>query len=157
VTTRQFLQTGCELAAQDAILRFGVGAGARAPSVGLSGPEGPPGKSHMNTIKRFSVAFLFATAGFATSALALAETPKAEHQCDGHGKGKGEGKGHGGLFKKADKNQDGFLTKDEVGDQRWDRIKVADANHDNKVSKDELKQARKDGKLPKPSKPSQKA
>jgi hypothetical protein len=111
----------------------------------------------MNTIKRFSVAFLFATAGFATTGLALAETPKAEHQCDGHGKGKGEGKGHGGLFKKADKNQDGFLTKDEVGDQRWDRIKVADANRDNKVSKDELKQARKDGKLPKPNKPSQKA
>ena len=47
----------------------------------------------MNTIKRFSVAFLFATAGFATSTLALAETPKADHQCEGHGKG--EGKGHG--------------------------------------------------------------
>lgn len=113
----------------------------------------------MNTIKRFSVAFLFATAGFATSALALAETPKAERQCDGHGKGhgKGEGKGHGGMFKKADKNQDGFLTKDEVGDQRWERIKLADANKDDKVTKDELKQARKDGKLPKPNKPGQKA
>lgn len=109
----------------------------------------------MNTIKRFSVAFLFAAAGFATAGAALAEPPKAKHQCEGHGKG--EGKGHGGLFKKADKNQDGFLTKDEVGDKRWDRIKAADANKDSKVSKDELKQARRDGKLPKPNKPSQKA
>jgi hypothetical protein len=108
----------------------------------------------MKTIKRFSVAFLFATAGFTTSALALAEPPQAAPQCDGHGKGKGDGKGHGGLFKKADKNRDGFLTKDEVGDQRWERIKVADANNDSKVSKDELKQARKDGKLPKPNRPS---
>ncbi len=119
----------------------------------------------MNTIKRFSVAFLFATAGIATSALALAETPKAEAQCEGHGKAKGEGhgkakgegKGHGGLFKKADKNQDGFLTKDEVGEERWERIKLADANKDNKISRDEMKQARKDGKFPKRVKPSQKA
>jgi hypothetical protein len=100
----------------------------------------------MNTIKRFSVGFLFATAGFATSALALAETPKADKQCEGHGKGQGAGKG--AHFKKADKNSDGFLTKEEVGDQRWERIKVADANKDGKVSHPEMKQARKDGKLP---------
>jgi EF hand len=100
----------------------------------------------MNTIKRFSIGFLFATAGFATSTLALADAPKAEKQCDGHGKGQRAGKG--GLFKKADKNKDGFLTKDEVGDQRWERIKAADANNDGKVSQPEMKQARKDGKLP---------
>lgn len=50
-------------------------------------------------------------------------------------------------FRKADKNNDGFLTRDEVGDKRWDRIKVADANNDGKVSKAELEQAFKDGKL----------
>lgn len=97
----------------------------------------------MKITKRFSIAFLFATAAIGTSALALAETP-AKPQCEGkHGeKGKGQG-----LFKKADKNNDGFLTKDEVGEERWARIKVADANQDSKVSHDEMKQARKDGKL----------
>lgn len=97
----------------------------------------------MNTTKRFSIAILCAAAAFGTSALALAETGE-KPQCDGHGKGQGQG----GHFKKADKNSDGFLTKDEVGDERWARIKVADANQDGKVSHDEMKQARKDGKLP---------
>jgi Ca2+-binding EF-hand superfamily protein len=50
-------------------------------------------------------------------------------------------------FQKADKNNDGFLTKDEVGDKRWEHIKVADTNNDGKVSKAELEQAHKDGKL----------
>lgn len=101
----------------------------------------------MNTAKRFSVVLL-ATAAFGTSAFALAETPaKAHPQCDGkHGGGKHEGKG--AHFKRADKNNDGALTKDEVGDKRWERIKVADANNDGKVTKDELQNARKSGKLP---------
>jgi hypothetical protein len=102
----------------------------------------------MNLTKRFSIAILCATAAFGTSAWALAETP-AKPMCDGRHEGKGKGEGHGrGHFKKADKNSDGFLTKAEVGDQRWERIKVADANKDGKVSQPELKQARKDGKLP---------
>ena len=97
----------------------------------------------MNATKRISIAFLFAVAAFGTSAVALAETPDAKPQCGGeHG-----GNGKGARFKKADKNNDGYLTKDEVGAQRWERIKVADANKDNKVSKDEMKQAHKDGKL----------
>ena len=96
----------------------------------------------MNTTKRFSIAFLFAVASFATSAWALAETP-AKGQCGHH-----DGEGKGAMFKKADKNGDGFLTKDEVGEKRWERIKVADANNDGKVSHPELQQARKDGKLP---------
>ena len=50
-------------------------------------------------------------------------------------------------FQKADKNNDGFLTKDEVGDQRWEHIKVADTNNDGKVSLAEMQQAHKDGKL----------
>lgn len=103
----------------------------------------------MNTTKRFSIAFLFALAALGTSALALAETP-AKPRCEGHdGKahaGKG-GKDKGAHFKKADKNSDGFLTKDEVGEKRWTRIQVADANKDGKVSQPEMQQARQDGKL----------
>jgi hypothetical protein len=102
----------------------------------------------MNTIKRFSIGFLFATAGLTATTLALAEMPRASEQCEGKGEGKGKGAGKGGHFKKADKNSDGFLTKDEVGEQRWERIKAADANKDGKVSHPEMKQARKDGKLP---------
>lgn len=98
----------------------------------------------MNSTKRFSIAFLCAAAAFGTSAWALAETP-AKPQCNGQHAGKGHGQGR---FKQADKNGDGFLTKAEVGDERWARIKVADANQDGKVSHDEMKQARKDGKLP---------
>ena len=109
----------------------------------------------MNTTKRFSIAFLFALAALGTSAMALAETP-AKPRCEGH-----EGKGHGGKnkgahFKKADKNSDGFLTKDEVGEKRWTRIQVADANKDGKVSQPEMQQAHKDGKLGH-GKPSKKA
>jgi hypothetical protein len=104
----------------------------------------------MNTIKRISVAGLLALASFGVSAAAFAETSDAQPQCDGNGKGgHGKGEGKGAHFKKADKNSDGFLTKAEVGDQRWERIKVADANNDGKVSQPEMKQARKDGKLAK--------
>ena len=106
----------------------------------------------MNTTKRFSIAFLFALAAFGTSALALAETP-AKPACEGHGrKGHHDGKGKGAHFKKADKNNDGFLTKDEVGDKRWAHISVADANKDGKVSQAEMQQAHKDGKLHRPDK-----
>lgn len=97
----------------------------------------------MNSTKRFSIAILCASAALATSGLALAETGDAKPQCDGKHEGKGAK-----MFKKGDKNNDGFLTKDEVGDKRWERIKVADANNDGKVSQPELQQARKDGKLP---------
>jgi hypothetical protein len=99
----------------------------------------------MNTTKRFSVAILVASAALGTSALAFADTGAAKPQCDGKHEGKGQGQG---MFKKADKNNDGFLTKDEVGDKRWERIKVADANNDGKVSHPEIQQARKDGKMP---------
>ncbi len=100
----------------------------------------------MNTTKRFSIAFLFALAAFGTSALALAEAP-AKPACEGHGRGNHDGKEKGAHFKKADKNNDGFLTKDEVGEKRWARISVADANKDAKVSQAEMQQAHKDGKL----------
>jgi hypothetical protein len=104
----------------------------------------------MNTIKRVSVAGMFALASFGVSVVAFAQPADAKPQCEGHGKqGEGKGKGKGAHFKKADKNGDGFLTKAEVGDRRWERIKVADANNDGKVSQPEMQQAHKDGKLPK--------
>jgi hypothetical protein len=108
----------------------------------------------MNATKRNSMAFLLAVATCGTSAWALADTPPAERLCGGdHGD-----KGKGARFQKADKNNDGFLTKDEVGAERWERIKVADANGDGKVTKSEMQQARKDGKLPRgKGKPAQKA
>lgn len=99
----------------------------------------------MNTMKRISVAGLIALASFGVSVAAFAQGSDAKPQCDG----KKGGEGKGAHFKKADKNSDGFLTKAEVGDKRWERIKVADANNDGKVSQPEMKQARKDGKLPK--------
>jgi EF hand len=97
----------------------------------------------MNTTKRFSIAILCASAALGTSALAFADAGHAKGQCEGKHEGKGAG-----MFKKGDKNSDGFLTKEEVGDKRWERIKVADANNDGKVSQPELQQARKDGKMP---------
>jgi hypothetical protein len=98
----------------------------------------------MKTPNRISIAMLLAVAAFGTSVWAFAEPAKP--QCSGeHG---GKGKGKGAHFQKADKNGDGFLTKDEVGTERWERIKVADANNDGKVSKPELKQAHEAGKLP---------
>lgn len=65
---------------------------------------------------------------------------------EGHEHGKRHGH-RGKRFERADKNGDGFLTQDEVGAKRWDRIKVADANSDARVSKDEMKAAREAGKL----------
>jgi hypothetical protein len=71
----------------------------------------------------------------------------AKDVADGE-RGERRHRGHRGKrFERKDKNGDGFLTQDEVGAKRWERIKVADANGDAKISKDELRQARKDGKL----------
>ena len=89
------------------------------------------------------------------TSLAVAETPNAagnaHPQCAGeHGKNEsaGDRAQHAQeRFKKADKNGDGFLTKDEVGEKHWAHIQVADANKDGKVSLAELAQARADGKL----------
>ena len=89
------------------------------------------------------------------SSLALAQMPSASGdarpQCSGeHGQNQSDGdrKAHAEeRFKKADKNGDGFLTQDEVGEKRWAYIKVADANNDGKISLAELEQAHADGKL----------
>jgi hypothetical protein len=89
------------------------------------------------------------------TSLALAQTPSAagtaRAQCSGeHGKNQsaGDRKQHAeDRFKKADKNGDGFLTHDEVGEKRWAHIQIADANKDGKISLAELEQAHADGKL----------
>ncbi len=73
------------------------------------------------------------TAAAVSFALAIPATALA---CGGK-----EGHAHGGHFQKADKNNDGYLTKDEVGAERWEHIKIADVNNDNKVSQQEMKQA----------------
>ena len=48
-----------------------------------------------------------------------------------------------GAFMKKSTN----LTKAEIGERRWERLKVADANSDGKISLAELEQAKKSGKL----------
>ena len=93
--------------------------------------------------------------GACVTSLALADAPKgagdARPQCSGeHGKNQSEGdraQHAADRFKKADKNGDGFLTQDEVGEKRWAHIQVADANKDGKISMAELAQARADGKI----------
>ena len=89
------------------------------------------------------------------TSLAVAETPSgaggAHAQCSGeHDKNEsaGDRAQHAAeRFKKADKNGDGFLTQDEVGEKRWAHIQIADANKDGKISMAELAQARADGKI----------
>ncbi|HKO51848.1 MAG TPA: hypothetical protein VJV79_29265 [Polyangiaceae bacterium] len=44
-------------------------------------------------------------------------------------------------FAKMDKNSDGALTKDEVGDKRWEHLSVADADKNGSVTREEIKSA----------------
>ena len=88
------------------------------------------------------------------STLAFAETSNtqgARPQCSGeHGNKQADGDhklSPEERFKKEDKNGDGFLTQDEVGEKRWAHIVVADYNKDGKISLAELQQAHADGKL----------
>ena len=50
-------------------------------------------------------------------------------------------------FTKMDKNSDGGLTKDEVGDKRWEHLSVADADKNGSVTRDEIKTAMANGTL----------
>jgi len=68
------------------------------------------------------------TIGFALSVPAIA------FACGGK-------EGRTSHFQEADKNNDGYLTQEEVGAQRWEHMKIADVNNDNKVSREELRQA----------------
>lgn len=96
----------------------------------------------MKTMKRLPIAVLFGIASLAVGSAAWAE-PSAEPRCNGHH----DGHEKGARFQRADKNGDGFLTRDEVSAERWERIKVADANGDAKISRDELREAYQSGKL----------
>jgi Ca2+-binding EF-hand superfamily protein len=111
---------------------------------------------NMKTISsRLGLAMSVLALAACVTSLALAESPSAASdarpQCSGeHGKSQaaGDRKAHAEeRFKKADKNGDGFLTQDEVGEKRWAHIQVADANKDGKISLAELAQAHAEGKL----------
>lgn len=65
----------------------------------------------------------------------------------GRGHGKGGRGGPGGRMFQLDANQDGSLTAEEVGADRWVHLAAADADKDGKVTKDELRAARRSGKL----------
>ena len=62
----------------------------------------------------------------------------------------GEGGKGGEFFKRADKNDDGKISKDEVPEQAWERLGKLDKNNDGAVSKEEIaagmKNARDGGK-----------
>ncbi|MEP7051730.1 MAG: EF-hand domain-containing protein [Pseudomonadota bacterium] len=101
---------------------------------------------------RSGLAISVVALGGLISSLAFAQAPAASDarpQCSGeHGRSAGDRSQHAAeRFKKADKNNDGFLTQDEVGEKRWAHIQVADANKDGKISQTELQQAHADGKL----------
>jgi hypothetical protein len=92
----------------------------------------------------------------ATAAVAAPGGKAKDHQAERmearQAKKGDRGEHKGARFAKADKNGDGFLTRDEVGEKRWQHISKADANKDQKVSKAELEQARKNGQLGKKGK-----
>jgi hypothetical protein len=46
-----------------------------------------------------------------------------------------------------DKNNDGALSKDEVGDKRWEHLSVADADKNGSVTREEIKTAFANGTL----------
>jgi|SRR6185312_5525105 len=101
-----------------------------------------------SSIKRIGSVALVGVLFGATSLALAAPTQTADgapkKECSGeHG-----GKDPAARFQKADKNSDGFITKDEAGDKRWEHIKVADLNNDGKISQAEMKQAHEEGKFP---------
>ena len=97
-------------------------------------------KSKFNRI--IPVALVGIVLGGTTFALAApGAADGAQRNCSG------EHKDPAARFQKADKNNDGFITKDEAGAERWERIKVADLNNDGKISQAEMKQAHEEGKL----------
>jgi hypothetical protein len=96
----------------------------------------------MKKLTRLIMALAAGAALLGGAAAASADSPKgAAGNCDKPQRDPAK------RFEAADKNKDGFLTKDEVGERRWARISVADTNHDSKVSRAELEKARADGKL----------
>jgi lipopolysaccharide export LptBFGC system permease protein LptF len=103
-------------------------------------------KSKFNRI--VPVALVGIVLGGTTLALAAPGATQGADGADGAKRNcSGEHKDGAARFQKADKNNDGFITKDEAGAERWERIKVADVNNDGKISQAEMKQAHEEGKL----------
>ena len=108
----------------------------------------------INDRVRTGLAISVVALGGLISSLAFADAPsrgEARPQCSGeHGSHQSDGdraQHAAERFKKADKNNDGFLTQDEVGEKRWAHIQIADTNKDGKISQAELQQAHAEGKL----------
>lgn len=74
--------------------------------------------------------------------MAAARPGAGERPGPGEGPGKG---GPGEMFKRADKNNDGKISKDEVPAEAWNRLGRLDKNGDDAVSAEEAKAARPDG------------
>jgi hypothetical protein len=81
-----------------------------------------------SNLRRIAITLGVAASLISVSALA------AEPLCEGKGNPEAKAK----RFQKADTNGDGFLTKAEVGDKRWERLAKADTNKDAKISKAEF-------------------
>jgi len=79
----------------------------------------------------------YASIVLALSLVTFAGTASASEKGDGKCEHK-----RGNVMQRFDKNNDGALTKDEVGEKKWARIGKADANNDGKVTKAELDAAR---------------
>lgn len=78
------------------------------------------------------------------SALALVAPPEPPAP----GGGGGDGGRKRPKFEDLDKNNDGFITEDEVSKEQWERLKKRDKDGDGKVSKDEFGQGRPSGPRP---------
>ena len=106
----------------------------------------------MFKMNRIGIGVALMGLALASTTVAFAEGRDGERRCSGSGEHQAKtpeerAQRAAERFQKADKNNDGFLTADEVGEKRWEHIKVADANNDGKVSLAEMQQAFKDGKL----------
>src|SRR5206468_10354834 len=105
---------------------------------------------NMFKMNRIGIGVALMGLALGSTSVAFAEGRGGERRCSGEHQAKTpeeHAQRAAERFQKADKNNDGFLTADEVGEKRWEHIKVADANNDGKVSLAEMEQAFKDGKL----------
>jgi len=107
------------------------------------------GRNDMKTKQISSLSVLFALA-FTSAALALSAPPTEPPAPGGDGPKPGGGERKRPKFEDLDKNNDGFITEDEVTKEQWERIKKRDKDNDGKVSKDEFGAPRPGGGGPRP-------
>jgi len=107
----------------------------------------------MQTKHISTLSALFALA-FTSATLAFSAPPTNPPAPGGDGPKPGGGGGRQRpKFEDLDKNNDGFITEDEVTKEQWDRIKKRDKDNDGKVSKDEFGAPRPGGGGPRPGGP----